>query len=474
MWHLKLNRWYRNMRDLYERDTLFWIAILSFLLGICSFFYSLNSGKCDKVICNNVITWIIGGIIGIIGIILIILVSIIVLTPIRKKIKEKYDHTVLRDKDYYDWHNAVLKELYPNSEFVKINGITYPCTIMPYATVDIHGMESENEQSRSCWRNLCDELKILWLKMKYTFLLGFSVREPELPGYGFSSYDKNCRVIRYKKGHYFKNVMTSNILEYELYRAYLKEKKNGKDNAKNILDRLPLRKKIHSLLPEESDGYVYPMYSGNGRFSLMSVQLIIFYKSVKDNCYKFLVRERSKKDVASKNGFFQFIPAGGYELSENSKSKTDEEKYKEGIDPETVCKKEFLEELFNFTAFQGLYRSESSLAMKDLIDSNPYIKYTKDLKPIGISFDFETLRHNLSYALIIDDNGEFERNVVGNLTFNNEFVQNDKITQFSYKKDDLDLLIKSSVIVLTPDSAALYKMFSDEYLGSPSSNKPNG
>jgi hypothetical protein len=113
-------------------------------------------------------------------------------------------------------------------------------------------------------------------------------------------------------GSYKENLYTSHLLEYKLFKAFLKYKK--KKNSKNrydfikIKDELGIRNSIHNeLKPLEV------LSTGCRRASLIGVQLITLLKH--EGTYKFVLFKRSDNAV-ERPRFYQFPPSGGFDAHE--------------------------------------------------------------------------------------------------------------------------------------------------------------
>lgn len=112
-------------------------------------------------------------------------------------------------------------------------------------------------------------------------------------------------------GNYENNLKTSHVLEYELYKLYIKDRKyhlNIKEKCgKEILKELPIRNYIHTNFENECD----VLTSGKNRSSLLGVQVFVL---IKNHSKEYdVLRIRRSENVVIKPGFLQFIPSGGFE-----------------------------------------------------------------------------------------------------------------------------------------------------------------
>ncbi|MGP1489281.1 MAG: hypothetical protein ACTTIX_08735 [Peptoanaerobacter stomatis] len=149
---------------------------------------------------------------------------------------------------------------------------------------------------------------------KYYRIIEQTIKYPKRLGYMLDKiefYKNNNQVEWYLDsyvGNYENNLKTSHVLEYELYKLYIKDKKNHlnikKKCIKDILEELPIRRYIHNNFENEYD----VLTLGNNRSSLLGVQIFVMIKNHNEE-YDAL-RIRRSENVATKPGFLQFIPSG--------------------------------------------------------------------------------------------------------------------------------------------------------------------
>lgn len=126
--------------------------------------------------------------------------------------------------------------------------------------------------------------------------------------------------IKATAGVYMENVLQSHVLEYELYKLYKRWPRLNIDikttNPGDLLELLPLRKRIHDTFNEHPSNIIA---QGYGRASLIGVQAFVIVKNGADG-YDCL-RIRRSTDVAAKAGYLQFIPSGGLEAFNQDNSR---------------------------------------------------------------------------------------------------------------------------------------------------------
>ena len=165
-----------------------------------------------------------------------------------------------------------------------------------------------------------EKINVREMKMinRYASLVKRTIRFPNRIGYMLDEmyFDENRNLkVKAHVGTYMQNVLQSHILEYELYRFYCKcfkkvpdwDKKLKAMSRKEIMEHLPLRKRIHASQKKECEIFC----SGAGRDSLLSVQIMVMVKNYSGS-YDCL-RIRRSENVAAKAGYIQLIPSGGFE-----------------------------------------------------------------------------------------------------------------------------------------------------------------
>lgn len=217
-------------------------------------------------------------------------------------------------------------------------------------------------------------------------------------------------------GDYENNLKTSHVLEYELYKLYIKDRKyhlNIKEKCgKEILKELPIRRYIHNNFENECD----VLTSGRNRSSLLGVQIFVMIKNYSEE-YDVL-RIRRSENVAIKPGFLQFIPSGGFEAMNDCVD------YDAQWDNYSITKavfRELLEECFgqdeddkstcgnNVSPDRIYYNDKISRLIKRINDTND----GTSMQLLGSTMSLVGLRHELSFILVIDDI-EFGSSLIGN------------------------------------------------------------
>jgi hypothetical protein len=329
-------------------------------------------------------------------------------------------------------------------------------------------------------------LKALLYRFGYYLMVRNNIRFPNLIGYalddfeydGTSPSDMRINRINCSLTTYFHCVMTCHIMEYELYRAY---KRNKRKLAS--LEDLPYRRHVHEetytaihpekvndpistedLIGEEITSAVFTR--GDGRDSLLSVQAIIVYKD--NGEYKTFMYRRGK-GVAIYKDHMQIVPAGGFELYERSRDAYNIDSIKTGFDPAYALYREVLEELFGMEEFDGNSIDMEYASVRDKVYEQQPIqmlahkdynngKY-RDCRYFKLSCnttDVIYLRHVLSYVIVFDHEDFYKEFANQKLMLNrHEFVS----------KCECNIKALSNIFqehsAALPDTAALVRHFLD-------------
>ena len=337
--------------------------------------------------------------------------------------------------------------------------------------------------------------KALRYRISYYLLLRDTIRFPYLLGYTLNSFysgktRSNVSALSNKingvdcnLATYLQNVMTSHIMEYELYRLYIRNRKKISRNEynpspKDILDQLPYRKTIHmavykavngedcklteNLISEKMTTAVFTR--GDGRHSLLSVQAMLIYPIIeKDGAtdirkYRPFVGRRSDKVAIYKN-HLQIVPAGGFEMYERSRNGYNIRSIKNSFNPKLALDREILEELLNEKSFDGKCETPGKDNVNNIVENHEFIQIIGDSldysKMHGITIDVVYLRHVFSYIMVLKDSNKFREYLQSHkLILNDEFSATlggdiSIINNFFEKEDCVSL----------PDSAGLAKIF---------------
>lgn len=399
-----------------------WIIVM---LGFIWFIAELcDNGSRIKLFVKNVFSWIVEQIIFRI-----------------RLLKRQQFNKELSSKEFLKWQLCVLKKLYfqknENCGFeltrIKIDKISweyeaaiwktdkviqYPFTGI-WDKTDLRYMEKNRFNKVEDYVQTDLTAKQLRMVRQYEKIVGATVHYPKKIGYMMDSIilDGNClRKVTSKVGNYYQNVLQSHILEYELFLLYKKmvlrdvKKLRRKGNTQRdiryldkvnnmsvqqLWDSLPLRKRIH----QKCDGR--ELVWGNGRASLMSVQIMVL---IRNCCGKYdCLRIRRSENVAAKAGFLQFIPSGGFEAFNNGDSK-DIQWSNYSINK--VLFRELGEECFGLPednefckkSVEIVYENKSIKRIIQLIKEEK-AKY----QFIGIAESLAGLRPEFCFLLVIDD-----------------------------------------------------------------------
>lgn len=395
--------------------------------------------------------------------------------------QRKQYNTIVSSEDYLKWQNNFLDEIY-NPIIEKFNenhsgiicnrAVSFPKTDNAYFYEAVYFKVDEDNYSypftgiynkkeltkceitetkfrhkkRINYKPLDSEQKKFYSLMKptihYPDNIGYALDKLTLEG-GFHFTAKACT--------YKMNVCTSNIMEYELYKLYLSEKKSKRINT-DRLKKLTTRNRIHEVFKDNPE---LLLTSGDGRTSLLGVQAMVLCKNNFTGNYDAL-RIRRSENVDAKSGFLQFVPSGGFSALNNTFDY--DTQYAEFSLTKAILR-ELLEECFGEEDFSG-----RKLNSTEKIYSDPIIKKLLDSKGLifkflGSALSLVNLRHELCFLLVIEDTE------VINLIHENEecssviqFISLDKLEDESFWIYDVGNDKINDCKLLNSTSAALWNM----------------
>lgn len=262
---------------------------------------------------------------------------------------------------------------------------------------------------------------------KYHYIVGAKIKAPDRPGFMLDELkcDESGKVRQFKVyvGTYAENVYSTHVLEYELYKLYKKRKKG----YAHLIEKSAVRNAMHKSVCGKDNPQEYiasmrkSLCSGEGRDSLLSVQMLVLIKNGDD--YDIKIIQRSK-EVAVAPERFQLVPSGGFEILNDSISGFSKYEIEDNYSAGCAVFREYLEEIFGIEEFEGKgVGSVNEALMKDdrILAINRLIKEKKaDFSFLGSVIDLAGLRHELSFVLVIHDD-EYNTN---NKFFGNEECKN--------------------------------------------------
>ncbi|NHN29625.1 hypothetical protein [Paenibacillus agricola] len=368
---------------------------------------------------------------------------------------KKY-YATLESKEFIDWQNIVLKKIYNEYPFTKAFETEYPVVCFKSANKASYPFDDIYDQNELV--TYVEDYKInSSIQKEYKYLVGDNIMRPTLKGFMLDriELDNNGDMLRFKAktGTYEQNVYSSHILEYELFQTYNKGLNNiNQMSADTLIGHMQLRKAIHHNLSQKD-----VLTTGTTRSSLLGVQIFVVFRNHEDNQYKVLVIKRSVK-VASKPGYYQFIPSGGFEIFENS---DDDEILRNNFSVRKVLFRELIEEAFGEEEYEHNEKGvpvENILNHKSIKSLIKMINKEGDEKGVFFEFlgtvvDLVGLRNELSFILRIDDTSFSENTFKPNHESKDvQIIGLDRLSKF----------IKSDK--LNQGSAGLFHLVSDHYL----------
>ncbi len=209
------------------------------------------------------------------------------------------------------------------------------------------------------------------------------------------------------------SVITCHILEWELYEFFRKQKGKHPISQNEILSHLPFRARYHN--KRSGRDAISEPYEA---YPLISIQAIVFFLDTRRDdgpTWRAVLAKRSQ-NVIVKPGFFQFQPAGGFEVFGSEDDDTDF-LVRLGFNIGDALLREYAEELFNVKDFQinREGRDPYSIRSHPVVDQliTAVSKKTAWIEFIGTIVDLTLLRHEFSFVIIIKDDFFCKSQILG-------------------------------------------------------------
>lgn len=318
----------------------------------------------------------------------------------RRRQKRRYAaNNKMNSASYLEWMQRAISKIYAGRELVSLYSKKYPAIILRpskkflYPFSDLCHLASTDIKP----------LRLSRLQKDYLRFLGDSVKRPKMKGFATKEIllDERGKIVAVhaQATNYQQNLVTAHILEWELFKRY---KKNA-EITDDILSELKLRSAYHGGQPP-----LQAVLKPCDAFPLISVQALVIYKDYKDPnnvMWKAIVAQRGE-NVAIKPELWQIQPAGGFEVYGHEDDDLDIQ-LRQGFDVRAALFREYAEELYNVEelSFRSDGRDSGSILAEPHISQ--LITLIGDNKAsmdfLGIITDLTTLRHELSFLIVIDD-----------------------------------------------------------------------
>ena len=407
-----------------------------------------------------------------------------------------YFNRVLASEDYLKWQNEVLFYIYDNYvnktngqiEYANIFHRKYEAIIIPSNKVlnyPFKGIcnKDDLEYFLPCnkkgvvkekyfkFRLFKDIKKHRWLVFKYRRLIKATIHSPNLLGYMLKELEINADGIKVTSlvRTYNHNLYTSHILEYELYKLYKKYPliRHSIDNKKEdhtlyliegrqqefLAKYLPLRASITKACGDKV------LTSGNGRYSLLGVQIFVICKNINDGYDVLRIRRSSK--VSAKANYLQFIPSGGFESLNNEKD-LDSQYINYSLSKAVF--REFIEECFGNEEFE--YNNKKNASPESVYANEGIIEIIEGIKKginsfefIGSTMSLTALRQELSFLLVINDPSFSARLLANDEAMNAvQLVSLNVLEKESFWNKQISTKLPSDIELLNCTSAGLWAL----------------
>lgn len=278
--------------------------------------------------------------------------------------------------------------------------------------------------------------------LQYKWLVEKNIKALDRPGFMLDKLICNERgMIQFRAfvGTYAENVYSNHVLEYELYKLYRLYWKKKRPMEQLCRDS-HIRNAIHaSVLCGEkcAEQMKKSLESGEGRKSLLGVQMLVLIRKADD--YTISIIERSKS-VALAPGRFQLVPSGGFEIFNESQTEYSTYEIKDNYSAGCSVFREYLEELFGARECEGIGVG----SVKEVLNKDKRIRRIEEMlrdgraefKFLGSVMDLAWLRHELSFVLVIHDEKYQEEKFQGNEEGkNNKIISDICLSDFENRKD---------------------------------------
>lgn len=278
--------------------------------------------------------------------------------------------------------------------------------------------------------------------LKYKWLVGKNIKAPDRPGFMLDKLICNERgMIQFRAfvGTYAENVYSNHVLEYELYklyRLYWKKKRSMEQLCRDSHIRNAMH--VSALCGEKcAEQMKKSLESGEGRQSLLGVQMLVLIRKADD--YTISIIERSKS-VAVAPGRFQLVPSGGFEIFNESQTEYSTFEIKDNYSAGCAVFREYLEEIFGVEECEGT----GTGSVKEMLNKDTRIRELEEMlsngkaefRFLGSVMDLAGLRHELSFVLVIHDEqyqgNQFKGNEEGK---NRKIISDVYLSDFENRKD---------------------------------------
>jgi len=354
--------------------------------------------------------------------------------------------------EYKKFEYEYLKEYYGLDFFTETKGGRIPVFTVPYIEDDSSEVksiryydflgDSENVDFSFLPEDHQKYKKNKYYK-KYHYLVGSKIKAPDRPGFMLDELkcnaDGKMTQFRGYVGTYAENVYSNHVLEYELYKLYQKRNKGYDYVIKKSSIRNAMHKSVSKNIgtTEFKESMRKSLCSGEGRCSLLSVQMLVLIKNGND--YDIKIIQRSK-DVAVAPDRFQLVPSGGLEILNDSITGFTEYEIEDNYSAGCAIFREYLEEIFGIEEFEGKGEgSVNEVLLKDerILNINRLLSDKKaEFCFLGSVMDLAGLRHELSFLLVIHDEEYNNNKFLGNEECKNRsFISKVKLSNFEERKD---------------------------------------
>ena len=409
----------------------------------------------------------------------------------KKELKIENFYKVLEDEDFKRFEKTFLKKYYTDSCFTTVNGREYPVYFYRFSKV-LEDKTNEKGVRKYDFLSDADKLdtkfdvkkhkkyKELPYYREYSEIVGGNIRFPDRPGYMLDELVLNSfneiEKVNVHIGTYAENVYSNHVLEFEMVEAfkhfrYMIENESSWDEIRRFMR---IRNSMHKNITfDNTSDFIESMKKslsrGDGRDSLLSVQMLVLMKDKRTKKYLIKIIQRSTS-VAIAPGRFQIVPSGGFEILNDSDPGYSEYELRDNLSPGCAVFREYLEEIFGAEEFEGhgkgsvneaLLKDEKIKKIEEML-----LEGSADFRFLGSIVDLAGLRNELSFVLVIKDSDYATNNkFLGNEeSISKNFISGVSLDNFEEREDIWDNLHGPSAVMwqLFKDSDLYNKLINEE------------
>jgi hypothetical protein len=244
-------------------------------------------------------------------------------------------------------------------------------------------------------RKLVDEYaEVESVNVRYGNRVGFYLHQIEL------NEGRVSRIVL-RATTFWDNVRSCQSLSYELWKAYRAHRDTARRSPQMYL---PMRMALTQVTDAKPilDAASVP---DDSYLPILGIEALLVLRHDRTEPWRFATWKRSNR-VVDKQGYYQFPPAGIYELFCNDENHEPYNLIRE-FSVTSALLREFAEELFDRTAFED-NRNLTSAEIREYAKNRDLLNMLNGEPPraswtlLGVVFNLEPMRCDLAFAIVVD------------------------------------------------------------------------